>query len=403
MTYPADYGKDPRKKWRLDIVLHGRDSTITEVKFLYQHGTGRAAAKEQDFVRLEVYGRGNNAYRWAGESDVFEAIQAFQAVEQMFGRQAMLDPTRIVLRGFSMGGAGSWQLGLRYPDRWCVIGPGAGFTTTHGYVGKMPDKLVDYQEKCWHIYDAVDYAENAFDVPVVAYGGSDDPQLQAAKNIEAALKPLGIPMKLLIGEGLKHSFPPIWQKKAEEAYADHASPGRGREEYPNKIRFVTYTLKTPACAWVEIVSLGKHYEQARVEAEKTEAGFTVKTANVGRHCPEVAGVGRRRQGGREDRRSGSARQARAAANAAYIYLERRGEVWIDALPQRLVVDRLRRAQKTTGLQGPIDDAFMSPFLCVRGTGKPWHPATQAYVDADLKRFQRMEPVPARRSAPEKRR
>ena len=26
------------------------------------------------------------------------------------------------------------------------------------------------------------------------------------------------------------------------------------------------------------------------------------------------------------------------------------------------------------------------FLCVRGTGKPWHAATHAYVEADLKRF-----------------
>ena len=83
---------------------------------------------------------------------------------------------------------------------------------------------------------------------------------------------------------------------------------------------------------------------------------------------------------------GVATRARGAANATSVYLERRGETWTDALPQRLVVDRLRRLQKTTGLQGPIDDAFMSPFLCVRGTGKPWHSATQAYVDADLKRF-----------------
>lgn len=386
VTYPSDYGKDPRKKWRLDVVLHGRDSSINEVKFLYQHGTGRAATKGQDYVRLEVYGRGNNAYRWAGESDVFEAIQAFQNVEQAFGRGPLLDPTRIVLRGFSMGGAGSWHLGLRYPDRWCVIGPGAGFTTTHGYVGKMPDQLVPYQEKCLRMYDAVDYAENAFNVPVVAYGGSDDPQLQAAKNIEAKLKPLGIPMKLLVAQGLKHEFPPEWQKKAEALYAEHTIAGRGREEYPAKVRFVTYTLKNPSCAWVEIVSLGKHYDQARVEAEKTDTGFVVKTANVRAlrlRLPEFDAAARINV--KIDGQELSARP-RGNQNLANVYLERRGETWADALPQRLLVDRLRRLQKTSGLQGPIDDAFMTSFICVRGTGKPWHAATQAYVDADLKRF-----------------
>ena len=34
----------------------------------------------------------------------------------------------------------------------------------------------------------------------------------------------------------------------------------------------------------------------------------------------------------------------------------------------------------------IDDAFTSPFLCVRGTGKPWNPAVQAWSEANLKRF-----------------
>ena len=38
------------------------------------------------------------------------------------------------------------------------------------------------------------------------------------------------------------------------------------------------------------------------------------------------------------------------------------------------------------MQGPIDDAFTTPFLCVRGTGKPWNPAVQAWADASLKRF-----------------
>jgi hypothetical protein len=38
------------------------------------------------------------------------------------------------------------------------------------------------------------------------------------------------------------------------------------------------------------------------------------------------------------------------------------------------------------LQGPIDDAFTSPFLCVRGTGQPWNPAAAAYADLALERF-----------------
>ncbi|MGV3724404.1 MAG: hypothetical protein ACO1SX_26215, partial [Actinomycetota bacterium] len=43
--------------------------------------------------------------------------------------------------------------------------------------------------------------------------------------------------------------------------------------------------------------------------------------------------------------------------------------------------------KRPGVQGPIDDAFTRPFLCVRGTGKAWNPAVQAWSDANLRRFE----------------
>jgi hypothetical protein len=42
--------------------------------------------------------------------------------------------------------------------------------------------------------------------------------------------------------------------------------------------------------------------------------------------------------------------------------------------------------KQPGLQGPIDDAFTGPFLCVRGTGRPWNADVQEYADASLHRF-----------------
>ena len=43
--------------------------------------------------------------------------------------------------------------------------------------------------------------------------------------------------------------------------------------------------------------------------------------------------------------------------------------------------------KRPGLQGPIDDAFSAPFLCVRGTGQPWNPDIHAWSNASLRRFE----------------
>jgi dienelactone hydrolase len=125
-------------------------------------------------VQLNIYGRGNNAYRWAGETDVGDVLDNFASIERELNRDLMLHPGKVVLRGFSMGGAGTWHLGLHRRTAG-AFSARAGFTTTKGYVAKL-GQLPAYQDACLHIYDAVDYAENAFNVPIVAYSGADDPQ-----------------------------------------------------------------------------------------------------------------------------------------------------------------------------------------------------------------------------------
>jgi pimeloyl-ACP methyl ester carboxylesterase len=386
VTYPKDFGKDPKTKWRVDLVLHGRDNSLNEVKFIQQHSAEKAVPPDQKFIQIDIFGRGNNAYRWAGETDVEEVWAAFVNTERMLGRADAIDPRRVVLRGFSMGGAGTWHFGLHRPDNWCVIGPGAGFTTTVGYVKDLPTKLPSHIEACLHIYDAVDYAPNAFNVPIVAYGGSDDPQLQAARNIEAILKPLNIPMTLLVAEGLKHEFPPVWRANAEAEYEKYAAPGKGRKEYPQQVRFTTFTLKFSRCDWVDILGLDRHYVRAEVDATRTETGFTVKTKNVrtlklrlpeGDINPQVVQI---------DGQELSA-QASMLEGSRSIYFKKQDGRWSNVMPQVIQTDQARRLQKTRGLQGPIDDAFMDGFLCVRGTlPNPWNPEMKQYADATLDRF-----------------
>jgi hypothetical protein len=45
-------------------------------------------------------------------------------------------------------------------------------------------------------------------------------------------------------------------------------------------------------------------------------------------------------------------------------------------------------RKTHGLQGPIDDAFLEPFLVVRPTGVPWNAAADRQAARILERFDR---------------
>src|SRR5205807_1190168 len=68
LLFPDNFDpKDKKKQYRLDVVLHGRDATLTEVKFIAGKEGAKAGNAPDHFV-LEVYGRGNNAYRWAGET-----------------------------------------------------------------------------------------------------------------------------------------------------------------------------------------------------------------------------------------------------------------------------------------------------------------------------------------------
>jgi hypothetical protein len=71
-----------------------------------------------------------------------------------------------------------------------------------------------------------------------------------------------------------------------------------------------------------------------------------------------------------------------SGNARPIVFEKRNGGWTC----RGALDFATLNGKRPGLQGPIDDAFARPFLCVRGTGKAWHPAVASWADANLRRF-----------------
>ena len=328
VTIPETY--NPAKPVRLDVVLHGRATTMNEVSFL----APKKPTFTGDYIQLEVYGRTNNAYRWAGETDVFEAIESVRAAYN-------INPKQIVLRGFSMGGAGAWHIGLHYPDRWAAVEAGAGFTETIRYA-KIND-APPYQLSTMHIYDAADYALNAFNVPMVGYGGEIDPQLQASENIKTqlvteGLTPTDLKVIFLVGPNTAHKFHPD-SKQESDRFID-AMLVRGRPN-PEHIRFVTYTTRYNECSWLKIDEMEKHYNRAEIDATRTEKGIKIKTRNIARltlatqSTPEIDG------------------QKLTAA----ISFEKKAGNW---QPAR----KAKGLRKQHALQGPIDDAFMDAFLCV---------------------------------------
>jgi hypothetical protein len=358
VTLPAGYDAQAKTPMRLDVVLHGRGPT--EVSFLQQSEPAPGLkAPEEPFIELQPFGRGNNGWRWAGETDVFEALAAVR-------KQYAIDPDRVILRGFSMGGHGAWHLGVHHPGEWAAVSPGAGFTETRRYMN-ITAPVPEYQERAWHIYDAVDYALNLFDVPFIAYGGEKDPQLQASLNMREAAAKEGLPFNLIIGPNTQHRYHPDSFKEIMRQLAPaHRDPA------PKRIRFVTYTLKYPRCHWITIHALQEHYRRATVDADATGTKIVLRTENVTElslerppRFPEQVEI------------DGQRIPARTS------YLHRAAGRWTPGPPPPLPPSV---RTKSHNLQGPIDDAFTERFLVVRGTGTPWSAATQRYADDLLRRF-----------------
>src|SRR5260221_243022 len=114
----------------------------------------RAAFTPRDAIVLHLYGRYCNANKLAGEVDLFEALGAVK-------RQYAIDENRIVIRGFSMGGAAAWHFAVHYAGDWAAAAPGAGFSETPRFLKVFQKEIVQpswWEEKLWHLYDADDYA-----------------------------------------------------------------------------------------------------------------------------------------------------------------------------------------------------------------------------------------------------
>jgi len=363
---------------RMDVFLHGTNRGMVEVQFMSHTAItygGMPAPPAPDYIQLELLGRTNCAYRWAGEADVLEAVAAAK-------RSYAIDENRVLLRGFSMGGSGTWHLGLHHPDHWAAIEPGAGFNDTirYGHFSNLPPQDL----KSIHIYDARDYSLNVFQLPTAAYTGEIDAQKQNLDNFREELaksgftfKPEGLnfsttelPVTILVGPKTPHRWE-AESKKRSDLFINAAAK-KGRTD-PDHIRFVTYTTRYNRCFWVTVDGLDQHYQRAEVDARRSPSDGTieVKTTNVSALALKNGGLKKISIDGHSFTSSGQSE----------MQFVKRGGAWRES---KEGADNSLR--KRHGLQGPIDDAFMDSFLCVRPTGQAVHDLVGRYAQETLDAF-----------------
>ena len=376
LEIPESYDFDHPRPTRLDFWFHGRGEKTNEVAFLQQRRNGGGKISPEDTIILHPYARFTNANKFAGEIDCLEALEHVQ-------QSYRIDEDRILVRGFSMGGAACWQFAAHYADRWAAAQPGAGFSETPDFLKTFQGETLNpkpWEKTLWHWYDCTDWAINLSNLPTIAYSGEVDTQKQAADMMEKAMADEGLDLVHLIGPGMGHKFHPEILAEIEERLASIAD--RGRDRVPRSVRFTTWTLRYHTMFWLRVDALTEHWERARVNAEIREPNaLFVDVEGVEEfslvfkagECPldtalvpvvEINGQG--------------IEAPRVMSDRSWeVSFRKAGDGWeIAGAP----VEGLR---KRHGLQGPIDDAFMDSFLMVKPTGKAANAAVGEWAAKEM--------------------
>jgi predicted peptidase len=115
---PADYGKEPGRKWPLMIFLHGSGERGSDIKQVAKNGPPKIAAASPDFPFIL-------ASPQCPKGRFFEPVQVIALLDELQEKYAV-DPDRCYLTGLSMGGAGTWDTACQYPGRFAAIAPLCG-------------------------------------------------------------------------------------------------------------------------------------------------------------------------------------------------------------------------------------------------------------------------------------
>jgi hypothetical protein len=381
LVVPRSFTPDTPYEFRLDLWCHGRGEKLTELSFINGRQTSPGEFVPKNALVLHLYGRYCNANKFAGEIDALEALEHVQ-------KHYPIDENRLVMRGFSMGGAACWQFAAHYPGLWAAAAPGAGFSETADFLKVFQRETVKptwFEQKLYHMYDCTDYAGNFYNCPVVAYSGELDRQKQAADMMDAAMKKEGLKLVHLIGPNTEHRYHQETKQALNQRIDKIVSVGRN--PVPNRVRFTTWTLRYNECLWVRVDGLEKHWEKATVNAalvsEDPDADVEVKTKNASAltlhmqpgFCPL-------------DKTEPTVIIDDQELKAAPVLSDRswtarfrkKGDNWEVADK-----DNDTTLRKRHSLQGPIDDAFMDSFLIVKPTGKPLNEKVGGWVETEMKR------------------
>jgi predicted esterase len=347
---PEHYYGD--RDWPVVVRLHGHA--------WFKPYQGHPARKYAGAITLSPGGRGPTDYKYIGEDDVLEALVDLES-------RYRVDRGRIYLVGHSMGGTGALNLAVHYPDLWAGALALAGNADDRAWAARWDwdrrpaqafDDLRDFMRSTT---SATTFAENLAHVPVSIVHGTGDETVpvEHARLMVERLRALDSPHNYLelVGHGhgrFPEDFEPVelGRLAARAAVAD-----------PRTVRLRCAKLRHGKAYWVRVDRIAGPLLVADVEARIEGPGqVVVRTANALGITLTLA------QPIIEQRRPVAVRIDGTKAfsgdlpASGVLHFDRTGG-W-HATPEP---SGARGRVKRLGLEGPVDEALLWPFMVVRGT------------------------------------
>lgn len=291
-----------------------------------------------------------------------DALEVLDAAE----RELKPDPRRRWLTGHSMGGHGTWHVGVTFPDRFAAIGPSAGWISMYSYAGmrrpENADPLSQLLERAALPSDTLSLVNNTRMHGIyVLHGDKDDnvPVTQA-RTMKKVLEKFHPNMTYHEQPGAGHWWGNdcVDWKPMFEFFRKHTLPLR---KDVTKVEFSTASPGVSAEGhWARIEAQSKFFQPTTVVIEHDAARrlFRGTTQNVARLSFDVSHLPPGQPIAVD--LDGQKRTVDWPTGEARVWLRREAERWsASATPQA--------AEKNPMRYGPFKDAFRNRMLFVYGT------------------------------------
>ena len=116
LSLPENYGADTSKRWPLILFLHGAGERGTNIWLVAKHGPPKIELAKKEFIIVSPQCPPGKIW----SNDLLLAL--LDDIETKYA----VDLHRVYLTGLSMGGFGTWSLGLSHPEKFAAIAPICG-------------------------------------------------------------------------------------------------------------------------------------------------------------------------------------------------------------------------------------------------------------------------------------